>query len=120
MDADTLYELIADAAQAAREERLPDDVPLARRFVGGELALIDGEGREVKRLPIDTLFKKVTALRERLRVMEQKVNNHEGLDALDRAELQASITRCYGTLTTFNLLFREESHRFRGTGGAGD
>ena len=53
-------------------------------------------------------------------LIEQKINNHEGLDALDRAELQASITRCYGTLTTFNLLFREESHRFRGTGGAGD
>jgi hypothetical protein len=70
-----------------------------------------------KEIPVGTMFKKVTSVREKLRVLEQKINNNSNLDAGDKAEFQAVLSRCYGSLTTFNFLFAEPSDSFQGTGG---
>ncbi len=118
MDESVLYELVADAVReglAAREGG--GDVRLARRLVGGRVLFEDSDGREAKAVPVEAIFRKITAIREKLRVLEQKLNNHDGLDVADKAELQGYVTRCYGSLTTFNFLFAEEADRFRGTGG---
>ncbi|MCB9680313.1 MAG: hypothetical protein H6733_02500 [Alphaproteobacteria bacterium] len=118
MDESTLYELIHEAVSQALDARDGgDDVPLSRRMIGGRVLFEDDQGREAKAVPVEQLFKKITGIREKLRVLEQKVNNHDRLDATDKAELQGYITRCYGSLTTFNFLFAEEEDKFRGTGG---
>ena len=69
-----------------------------------------------KEIPIDTFFHKIIMLRDRLRVMEQKINASKGLDAQEKIDLQQYLTRCYGTLTTFNVLFKNTSQQFKGEG----
>lgn len=118
METDDLYELVVDAVrQALAEEAGGTDVPLSKRMVGGALLFRDSEGRTVKELDVYVLFRKITAVREKLRVMEQKINNHDHLSGEDKAELQGYLTRCYGSLTTFNFLFRDEEQKFKGSGG---
>jgi len=72
---------------------------------------------QAKILPIETFFHKIVMIRDRLRVLEQNINSHKKLDDRDKVDLQQYITRCYGTLTTFNMLFREEDDKFRGSTG---
>lgn len=111
-----LYELVIDAVrQALRDEAGGGDVRLASRMVGGQVLFRDGQGRTVKEIDSHTLFRKVTSVREKLRVLEQKLNNHPKLDDGDKAELQAYLTRCYGSLTTFNFLFRDDADKLKGT-----
>ncbi len=118
MDDATLYQLVHEAVSEALESHEGGrDIVLSRRMIGGRVLFEDDQGREAKAIPVDALFKKITALRDRLRVLEQKVNTHERLDATDKAEMQGYITRCYGSLTTFNFLFSEEAEKFVGTGG---
>jgi hypothetical protein len=117
MDEARLYELVHEAVTEALEAREGGrEVELLRRFQNGRLLFEDDQGREAKAIPIDSLFKKVTAIRDKLRVLEQKVNAHDRLDATDKAEMQAYITRCYGSLTTFNFLFADDGDKFTGTG----
>jgi len=117
MDANELYEIVVDAVKQGLAEELGGDALISKRMVEGRVVFEDGEGRMVREVPAAAFFKKVTAVREKLRVMEQKINNHPSLDSTDKAELQAQLTRCYGSLTTFNFLFQEERERFQGTGG---
>jgi hypothetical protein len=118
METDELYELVIDAVRTAlKDEAGGGDVALARRMIEGKVVFVDGEGRTVKEVPADAIFRKVTSIREKIRVLEQKLNNHDGLATADKAELQALIARCYGSLTTFNFLFRDERDQFKGTGG---
>ena len=118
MESDELYDLVVDAVRTAiQEEQGGHDVHLSRRMLAGRVVFEDGEGRVVKEVPAAALFKKVTSVREKLRVLEQKLNNHKGLDEREKADLQAYITRCYGSLTTFNFLFRDDQDRFKGSGG---
>jgi hypothetical protein len=94
------------------------DVPLGDRWQGGEVVLIPGKaGTQEKRLPIDNLFRKIVLIREKLRVLEQRINGHDKLSDEDRLQLQQYITQCYGSLTTFNVLFREKEDQFAGQGG---
>ncbi|MCB9699604.1 MAG: hypothetical protein H6738_22660 [Alphaproteobacteria bacterium] len=117
-DTDELYDLVYDAVrQAIRDESGGSEVRLSNRMVAGAVLFRDDEGRTVKEVDATTFFRKVTSIREKLRVLEQKLNNHGGLSTEDKAELQGYLTRCYGTLTTFNFLFRDDEDRFRGTGG---
>lgn len=91
------------------------DVALGDRWQGGEVVLVPGKaGTQEKRIPIDSLFRKVVLIREKLRVLEQKINNHEKLSDEDRVHLQQYITQCYGSLTTFNVLFRDKADQFTG------
>lgn len=118
MDESTLYELVHEAVAAALQAHDGgDDIALSRRMVGGRVLFEDDQGREARAVSAESLFKKVTSVREKLRVLEQKINNHGALDTADKAELQGYITRCYGSLTTFNFLFADEDDKFQGTGG---
>jgi hypothetical protein len=97
------------------------DTELGDRWQNGELVLIPGKaGTAEKRIPIDSLFRKVVLIREKLRVLEQKINNHEKLDDNDRLQLQQYLTQCYGSLTTFNVLFKHKEDAFAGSGGKDD
>jgi hypothetical protein len=95
------------------------NLELGKRWLGGTLRMIPGkEDTAPKEIPIDVFFKKIVGVREKLRVLEQKINNHNSLDAADKADLQGYITRCYGSLTTFNSLFAEKASYFVGSGSA--
>jgi hypothetical protein len=88
---------------------------MAPRWTGGTLRLIPGKAEiQAKDVPIEVFFKKIVAIRDRLRVLEQKVNAHATLAAEEKLELQGYITRCYGSLTTFNVLFASEGGRIQG------
>jgi hypothetical protein len=99
-----------------REEAGLTPVAPADKWRGGELVLRPGrEGVQEKSWPIETFFHKVVMLRNRLRVLEQQINNAE-LSAALKVKLQGYITACYGSLTSFNVLFADEQDRFRGSG----
>lgn len=89
-------------------------VPIADKWKGGKLILDPGQaGVQGKEVPIDTFFNKIIMVRDRLRVMEQKVNA-SNLGDNEKIELQQYITRIYGSLTTFNVLFKSTTDYFVG------
>ena len=91
-----------------------EDVPMHERWQGGKIILIPGKsGLQQKELPIDQLFNKIVMTRDRLRVMEQKINASKLTDE-EKIYLQQSITRIYGSLTTFNQLFKYPHDHFVG------
>lgn len=99
-----------------REEGGWSPVVPADKWRGGELVLRPGRpGLQEKTWPIDTFFHKIVMVRNRLRVLEQQVN---ALDVPEdvKVKLQSYVTGCYGTLTSFNVLFAEPDDRFRGSG----
>ncbi|MBT8263538.1 MAG: hypothetical protein KJO05_11995 [Bacteroidia bacterium] len=90
-------------------------VPIADKFRGGTMILKPKDiSLSQKEIPIDTFFHKIVMLRDRLRVLEQKINSSKTLDDIDKVDLQQYITRCYGSLTTFNVLFKNNSQNFKG------
>jgi hypothetical protein len=104
-----LMELFLEASGLA-------DVSLAGKWEGGTLRLIPADAAlQPKDIPIDSLFHKVVMVRDRLRVLEQKINAHTKLSDTEKVEMQQYITRCYGSLTTFNVLFKEKSDQFTGS-----
>ncbi len=89
-------------------------VPIADKWKGGKLIMDPGQaGVAGKDVPIDTFFNKIVMVRDRLRVMEQKINA-SNLDNSEKVDLQQYITRIYGSLTTFNVLFKSNSDYFVG------
>jgi hypothetical protein len=88
-------------------------VPIADKWKGGKLVLEPGTATQNKEIPIDTFFHKITMVRDRLRVMEQKINA-SNLDETEKFDMQQYITRCYGSLTTFNVLFKSTNDYFVG------
>jgi hypothetical protein len=103
-----------------REETGMTPVAPAEKWRGGELVLRPGKpGLQEKTMPIDTLFQKIVSVRNRLRVLEQQVNAAD-LPADMKLKLQSYVTGCYGSLTSFNVLFAEEDDRFRGSGQRGE
>lgn len=89
-------------------------VPLGDKWKNGFMILKPGEvGLKEKEIPIDQFFHKIVMVRDRLRVMEQRINSSK-LDDEDKVNLQQYITRIYGSLTTFNILFRNKEQYFIG------
>ena len=100
-----------------REETGISSVVPADKWRGGMLVLRPGTpGLQEKSWPIETFFHKVVMLRNRLRTLEQQVNSADLPDDA-KVKLQGYISGCYGTLTTFNVLFAEEEDQFKGAGG---
>jgi hypothetical protein len=104
-------------AQAIREALRDEaaEVRLAPKWEGGSIVLKPGDpANQAKEIPLDALLHKVVMIRDRLRVLEQKINAHEKLSDAEKVDMQQYVTRCYGSLTTFNVLFRDEKDRFVG------
>jgi hypothetical protein len=90
-------------------------VPIGDKWKGGTLIMKPMDNTlKPKDLPIETFFHKIVMLRDRLRVLEQKVNSHTKLTEEDKIDMQQYITRIYGSLTTFNVLFHDKEHHFVG------
>jgi hypothetical protein len=103
--------------QAIRDALRDDapEVPLAPKWEGGTILVKPADpALQAKELPIDALFHKVIMVRDRLRVLEQKMNAHPRLSDAEKVEMQGYVTKCYGSLTSFNLLFRDERDKFVG------
>ena len=88
-------------------------VPIADKWKGGKLIMEPGTATQNKEVPIDVFFHKITMVRDRIRVMEQKINS-SNLDESEKIDLQQYITRIYGSLTTFNVLFKSTNDFFVG------
>jgi hypothetical protein len=108
-------------AQAIRDvlREETSHVALAPKWEGGTIVLKPRDpALQPKEIPLDQLFHKVVMVRDRLRVLEQKINASEKLTDAEKVDMQGYVTKCYGSLTTFNVLFREERDRFVGEKGA--
>jgi hypothetical protein len=92
------------------------DATIAPRWDGGEVVLKPGNQTQEKRIPLDVLFKKIIGIRDKLRVLEQRINAHDKLSGAEKMQLQQYVTGCYGSLTTFNLLFADRDEGFTGAG----
>jgi hypothetical protein len=89
-------------------------VTIADKYKGGKLILEPADtSLKSSEVPIDAFFHKITMVRDRLRVMEQKINS-SNLEEQEKIDLQQYITRSYGSLTTFNVLFKHKDHQFVG------
>ena len=91
-------------------------VPLGERWKGGKM-ILEASGMQPKEIPVETFFHKIVMMRDRLRVLEQNINASKKLDDEDKVNLQQYITRCYGSMTTFNILFKNKEDYFVGDGG---
>jgi hypothetical protein len=126
MSDDTPGGLDRGAVKWALKEALDEllglsDVRLATKFEGGSLVLKPGRAdAQEKAIPIEVFFHKITMARDRLRVLEQKINAHPKLGEEDKIELQQYVTRVYGTLTSFNVLFKDKDDWFIGARGSSE
>jgi hypothetical protein len=96
-------------------------VEMGARWQGGEIILRPGKpGTQEKKVPLDAFFHKIVMVRDRLRVLEQKINSSDQMSDADKVQLQSYITACYGSLTTFNVLFAKREDGFTGAAGSKD
>lgn len=94
-------------------------VPLGDRWKGGTMLLQPADkSLKPKEIPVEDFFHKIVMLRDRLRVLEQNINSNKKLTDEEKVNVQQYITRCYGSLTTFNVLFKNKEHWFVGEKGS--
>lgn len=94
-----------------------EQIFLGDKWKGGEMILQpSNKDLQSKSIPIETFFHKIVMVRDRIRVMEQKINSSKLSDE-EKVDLQQYITRIYGSLTSFNVLFRFKEDQFKGAGG---
>ena len=105
-------------SQVIRDELGVGEIVLAGKWEGGEMILKPGkDGLQEKHVPLESLFHKVVMIRDKLRVLEQRINSHPKLSVEDKVQLQQYVTGCYGSLTTFNVLFADREDQFVGQKG---
>jgi hypothetical protein len=115
---DELREIIRDSIDEALGL---SDIRLAPRWQAGTLVLKPGDpSLKDKDMPLEIFFHKIVMVRDRLRVLEQKINAHKTLSDADKVEMQQYVTKIYGTLTSFNVLFRDRDDQFVGERGGRD
>ena len=91
------------------------DTQIGERWQGGILVMKPGkEDTQSKEVPLDVFFRKIVSVREKLRMIEQKINSNKALAHDDKIQLQQYVTQAYGALTTFNVLFRDKADQFSG------
>lgn len=96
---------------------LQEVVELGDRWEGGTMILKPAnEELQSKEVPIETFFHKIVMMRDRLRVLEQNINSNTNLSDEEKVNLQQYITRCYGSFTTFNILFKNKEQQFSSKG----
>lgn len=94
---------------------MTEEIELGDKWDGGTLILKPGESNlQNKEMPIDTFFHKIVMVRDRLRVMEQRINSSKNMSDEEKVNLQQYITRIYGSLTSFNVLFKFKKDHFVG------
>ena len=111
---------IEEALEHVLDRRLNEFqmVPMGNKWNNGTLILKPGDDSlQPKDMPIEVFFHKIVMVRDRLRLIEQKINSHKGLTDEEKLDLQQYVSGIYGSLTTFNVLFKEPHHQFKGTGG---
>jgi superoxide dismutase len=120
MQIDEVYRIAFEAFTNALDQKLttPDtDVALAQKFYHGTIVLQPKDlSLQSKEVDIEVFFKKIIAIRNNLRVLEQKINSSK-LEDGEKIELEGYITRSYGSLTTFNVLFQDNADKFVGAKG---
>ena len=116
---DALIRQTAQAVVDALGLEQPEEIVegLANRWQNGKLVLQSADtSLQPKEIPLETFFHKIVMIRNNLRVLEQKVNANEKLSDADKFDMQQYITRCYGSLTTFNVLFKNKEDQFSTSG----
>ena len=95
-----------------------ETVALGDKWLGGKMLLQTADKTlKAKEIPIEDFFHKIVMLRDRLRVLEQNINSHKKLNDEEKVNIRQYITRCYGSLTTFNVLFKNKEQYFVGDKG---
>lgn len=113
LDLDHVRDAIREVLEEMQAPQRP--VNMAPRYDGGMLEIKPRDASlKSKEVPIEEFFHKIVMIRDRFRVLEQKINANDKLSDQDKVELQQYITRCYGTLTTFNILFEDKEDQFVG------
>ena len=113
-----LEELIDCIAQSVVDRSIAQTMEtstqeLGAKWHGGHIELIPGKSElQSKEVPLEVFFHKIVGIRNQLRVLEQKINSHVVLTDADKVELQQYISRCYGSLTSFNVLFKDKESQF--------
>ena len=94
---------------------ITENVPLGDKWIKGMMLLQPADkSLKPKEIPVEDFFHKIVMLRDRLRVLEQNINSSKNLSDEEKVNIQQYITRCYGSLTTFNVLFRNKEQHFVG------